>query len=438
MIEVIVDIGIVAVIAAAIVSAYSASFKAMDLAKAKMGAVALANEKMEEIRNMPYDSLATMHGLIYPPGNLSDDQVIMRKGIQYKVHTVISYVDDSYDGNIDGTVPGKPKDLYPYDYKKAEITVTKVGRNGPLAVLSSNVAAKAAETPTNSGIIRICVVDEIGAPVPDAVITISNSAVDPAVDISATTASDGCIMVPSLPPDHQNGYHLTATKGGYSTDMTYPRTPQNPNALLPDVDVLVQQVTNQTLIIDRFANMKIDIVDNSGQPVAGAVVHIEGKKEKYFNPRTPKYTADLTADASGHIELPNIEFDDYTISVSGWIVAATSPYQPIGLRAGETLPVKIIVTTDGGLPRISSVEPLTGKTGETVSITIKGANFAAPTVKLIDAGGGEIVGTNIAVTGNNIIDADFNLAGAAAGLRDIVIETAGGVIRQSNGFTIVN
>ena len=64
---------------------FAAGYSAMGLAKAKISAVALANEKMEDIRNMTYDELATEHGIIYPGGNILDDETIVRKNINFNV-----------------------------------------------------------------------------------------------------------------------------------------------------------------------------------------------------------------------------------------------------------------------------------------------------------------------------------------------------------------
>lgn len=440
VVEVLIDIAIFSAIAAAVLTAYSASSKAMDLAKAKIAAVALANEKMETIRNMPYNSLATKNGVIYPPGNILDDEEVERKGIRFSINTVIRYVDDDYDGNVKGDVPGKPVDIYPYDYKKVEITVSKIGRKSYLSRLTSNIAAKAAETPSDSGILRLCVVDALGQPVPEAQVTIENSEVTPAVNMSATTGNDGCIMVPNLPPTNHNSYHLTATKANYSTDMTYPRTAQNPNALFPDIDILLQQVTNQTLIIDQIGTLVIDVVDKDNNPIPNAPVHVEGAKEKYFNPSTRKYVADFTADANGHLEIPNLEFDNYTISVNGKFVSSASPYQPVYLSPNTTLNLKIFVTDSASDPRIEGAVPSSGKIGDIVYLTIKGANFDnGAIVKIVNpATGAEIVGTNTNRPHLDTLETEINLAGTSEqGLWNIVVTNPDNTtVTQINGFEV--
>ena len=439
LVEIVVDIAIIALVAAAVLTAYSASFRTMELAKAKIAAVALANEKMEEIRNMSYDSLATEHGPIYPGGALLDDQEIDRQGVRFNVHLVISYVDDPFDGNADGTIAGKPKDLYPYDYKKIDITVSKIGRSGFLSRITSNMAAKAAETPSNSGIIKICIIDSNSLPVPGATITVTNPDVSPAVNITAVVGNDGCIMIPNLPPSTHNNYHLTATIDGYSTDLTSLRTSQNPNALQPDVDVKIQEVTPQTFVIDKLSTMKIDFVDETGTPIPNLAFHLQGSKRLYFNPDTYKYSSNLTSDANGHIDISKMEFDDYSITIPGRYILTSVPFIPIGLKANTTLPIKIVASTNASLPRIYSCDPLTGKVGETVSPVITGENLQnGATVKFV-MGATEINGTGVTISHGNTIAVDFDLASATAGIYDIIITNPdGSTVRQEKGFEIKN
>lgn len=447
LVEALVDFTIVSLIALAVLASYSASFRAIRAAKTKIASVALANEKMEELRNMPYDSLATEHGPIYPPGNLLDSQTINQNDSTFSVATVISYVDDPFD-NLAPTDPNAvcdpaQNDCNPSDYKKIEITVTEAGKSNYSARLSSNIAAKAAETTTSSGILRLCVIDSTGEVVPGATVTIKNTEVSPVVDITTVTGASGCVMIPNLPPDEHNHYHITATKDGFSIDYTSPRTAQNPNALHPDINILIQQVTNQTLIIDRISTIIITVVDETDARVASAAVHVQGAKEIYFNPTTPKYSQDFTTDANGQVTINNMEFDDYTITIAGWSIMTTSPYQPVGLKAGVSLDVNIRVTHSAVLPRIYSAEPLQGVIGESVSVLIKGQFFdPSAGVKLVDGTGGEIAGTNIVVTkvgSDERIEAIFNLVGATAGPRDIVITNPdGGAVRQVSGFTIIS
>lgn len=440
LVEILVDFTIIAIVAIAIVSGFVAAQRGIQLAKAKIAAVALANEKMEIIRNMPYDDLATVHGAIYPPGEIIDDEAITRKSMDFTVVTTLNYVDDPYDGNFNGTIPGKPQDIYPYDYKKAEIKIYKVGRSAPLAVITTNISAKAAETPSNTGILYLCIIDSTNTPVEGAVATIQNTTADPPVDMQFITDSTGCVMVPALPPSSQNNYHIVVTKDGFSTDMTYPRTSQNPNELQPDIDIIAQQVTNLTLSIDKVSVLKVHAVDLAGAPVPDFVIHIEDSKEIYFNPVTYKYSQDHQTDENGNLILNNMEWGDYRFSIltAGKYLSATSPVQPVHLDPNSEKDVTLYIIDSASAPRISNFTPERGVGSDITTITISGENFDnLPIVKLRNAGG-EIIGTNIAVHAGKTIEVDFNLILGNPGVYDIYIENPGGEFAvQPNAFEIV-
>lgn len=437
MIEVLITLSILAIVELAIFSGFQFSLRAMKYARAKTNAVGLANEKMENIRNLPYDDLATQHGAIYPPGDILDNEDVNFEGTWFSVNTIIAYVDDPYDGDALGTVEGKPVDLYPFDYKRAEVSVRERGKTSVLAKISSLVSAKAAETASNSGIIKLCVIDSIGQAMDGASVVIQNDDVNPVVDISATVGSDGCIMVPNLPPDGNNNYHLEATKNGFSRAMTYPRTAQNPNATYPDVNVYVQQVTNQTLIIDRLSTMNINLVDTGGNPVGNRLVHIAGAKEIYFNPSAPKYEADVAVDGQGRATLKNMEFDDYSFEVSGWGIASVSPYQPVALAAGANMDVFITLTNSSTIAKIFSAAPASQKSGLIATVSAEGEDFDNNMViRLV----GEAVTVNASGVdvsgGGRSADFTLDLTGVAPGFYDLIFVNPGGQTVQKNGFEV--
>src|SRR3989338_11307642 len=60
--------------------------------KARTTANALANEKMEIIRNLPYVNVGTIGGI--PSGTLAQEETASRNGIQFHVKTSVIYIDD--------------------------------------------------------------------------------------------------------------------------------------------------------------------------------------------------------------------------------------------------------------------------------------------------------------------------------------------------------
>lgn len=442
MIEVLIDLVLVSMLATAVSSAFGASLRTLSFSKAKINAVDLANEKMEMIRNKPYNDLVSELGNIPCPATTTPilgHERVNRDGIDFDVETRIYYFDDPFDGLFTGGA-----DLYPYDYKKAEITVRKYDRKDDsanfLARITTNISAKAAETPSNTGIIKFCVVDSIGGPVVDADITIYNSSVNPAVYIHANTLADGCLMVPNLPPDAANqNYHLEATKFGYSTDQTYDRTVNNQNQNQRDVGVIAQLVTPQTLHIDRLSTMSINVVNQDNTPAAGLPIHIEGAKLKWTNPDTPKFVGSYTTDASGHIEIPNMEYDEYVITTAtGKYILTTSPYQPVDLKA-NVLPqiVNIVVSDNSSALAISSVNPLEIEATGTSVLAITGSNIFEADVVKISNGSNEYQAVIGGHHGQSEISVTFDLNNAVIGKYNLIIQKGAEILTQTEGLEIV-
>jgi len=76
--------------------------------KAHVTAIALANEKLELIRNLPYNSIGTVGGV--PAGNLVQNESITNNSIDFNVKTEIIYIDDPFDGLI--TTTGSSGSIY--------------------------------------------------------------------------------------------------------------------------------------------------------------------------------------------------------------------------------------------------------------------------------------------------------------------------------------
>ena len=428
---------IVAAIALAIIASFFAAAKALNYAKAKIAAVALANERMEIIRNMPYDDIGTTEGA-YPPGIIPSEEEVDRKNIHFVVITDIRYRDDPFDGTIDTD----PPDIYPYDYKKVEIKVYKIGSSSSLATLTTNISGSAAETSSDTGILYFCVIDEDDQPVSGAEVTIENDDLAPPLSLSFITEANGCVMIPILPPDEHNNYHIVVTKDGFSLDQTYPRTPQNPNQTQPNIDIFEQEVTRLTLRIDQSSTINISAVDLSGNPVPDLNINIRGAKEIQFNPVVYKYNQDHDMDSGGLLALTDMEFDDYYFSINtpGYYLSSVSPIQPTYLTSGSILDVVLNITESSTAPLIYTIFPPDGVFGLTEELVIEGNNFdSSAVVKLIHpTTGQEIVGTDLKVTSHNTIEISFDLSQTSLGIWDLSVENPGGeYVKQIGGFEVL-
>lgn len=441
LVEIIISLSIVSVVVLAVLSVMVFNIQIISSGKSRALAMALANEKLENLRNLPYDSLATVHGPIYPAGTITDDEDVTVGGIAMVVHTDIDYVDDPFDGNFAGTISGKPQDFYPYDYKKATITVYLKSDHRKLANVATDVAGKVAETATNTGIILIKVIDANGNPVDGATVHLVNSNPSPVVDITTTTDNQGQVLIPKMPPDNSNGYHLTVTKAGFSTDQTYPVTVQVPNPTQPDFSVQAQQVVTQTMSIDQLANtLTIRAVDASGNPLGNTAINIHSQKTINSSPIVYKYSATQTTNSSGEIGISALEWDSYDVSVDGRTILASSPYKPFALNPAASLTVTIILdSTPTTRPVIEAVNPSNGASGNSsVTIDITGANLSSANFLLRRAGQADIAASNLSSPDSDTLSGTLDLTAAASGSWDIVITKSGQSTTQPGGFNVTN
>ncbi|MFA5927607.1 MAG: type II secretion system protein [Patescibacteria group bacterium] len=340
LIEILIDALIISMVTTAVLASYSLALKSADSARAKIAAVALANEKIEEMRNMPYDSLGTDTG--NPVGAIVSRQTISRQGINFDTRISIATVNDPYDG----TDP--PTDLYVYDYKRIEVTVSKLSQTKILAKLSSFVAAKAAETATNTGILRVCVRQTNTEFVPEALVDVTHPTNGTNFQDLVTPIND-CLLVPLLQPG--DSYTVTANKTGYTTAST-------------TFSISVQQVTPVTLFIDPSGKMAIKVIDNNNNPMVSFPIQVTGGASGY--------NQNNTTDVSGIVALENLPPDSYSV----FELSADFEYQktmlgnppvdivqPIQLASGDELGITIVVAAGagscqgGGAPNCGNGDP---------------------------------------------------------------------------------
>ena len=424
LIEVLVGVFILVTVGLAVAGAFISAIKSVAYTKTIIAATALANEEMEILHNLPYDDLATDESTTIDPRPdfpLAAKKTVSRENFDFDVYTVI----ESHDDPFDGLGTDFPPDTATFDYKKVSISITLHDKTTKLTTLATNIGAKAAETEPSTGVLMICAINSHGAPVQGATVAITNNHIllVPSPRL-ATTGASGCVMIPNLPPDSHNRYHVEVTYNGYSTDMTYDKAAQNPHALKPDMNVPLQGVETGYFVIDELSQMNLQFVDTNGTPIPNVAFTMNGSKLKYNTPDTPIFEHDYTATevgADGQITIPDLEFDDYTISGLGsYHLIALSTGNPIPLQAGANLSVIATLSTTASDPTITSITPNSDQVGQTTSLVVLGSNFQdGLVVKLyrIPDGGGprvEITGVTTFI-GTDQIQTNMNLSGATIG-----------------------
>lgn len=310
LVELLVGVSVFTIIVIGVYNAYTGVYKVISMSRQKIAAIDLANEQLEIVKNLPYASVGVDGGI--PDGLLSHVQTLVRDGATFTATTTVRNVDDPFDGTLGGT----PNDLSPADSKTVEIEIgCALCKNFKPLTVTSRVAPKNLETASTNGALFIRVFDANGNPVPQASVHVENNVVAGGIVIDDETNNDGLLAIVDAPPG-VNAYEVTVTKSGYSTDKTYSITGGNPNPTKPHATVVLQQVTAQSFVIDRLSTLSVNSFAKNCATVTNIPLTLQGTKTVGSNPVILKYNQNLTTGGSGLLNLSNMEWDTYTLTMT--------------------------------------------------------------------------------------------------------------------------
>ncbi len=353
--------------------------------------VALANEKMELVRNLPYVNVGTLGGV--PAGSILQQENIVRNGVTYFVKTGISYVDDPYDGVIggeseeseqitichqtgsgqntitvnasaldahlahgdstgacgvggDGTDAG---DDFNADYKQVRVEVTWPSPNQVRPVLLvTHVAPQGIEGSDLGGTLDFQALNSVGEGVLDADVTIVNNEVSPTINIITQTNSEGRVVLPALPAG-ADSYQMSVSKDGYTTEETFDVTP----TFIPDFDhshltMITKEITSKTFFIDLVSELNLLTQDDSLAAIPNVTYTLQGTKTIGVDDNSdPVYVLSDTAatDSIGAASYEGVVWDSYDIIIdgdlTGYDIKETSELIPIAVNPGEVVDVDV-------------------------------------------------------------------------------------------------
>jgi len=433
LIEVVIGVAIMAIMVAAISQLFLVNLASVTLGKARASGLGLANSQIEYIRSLPYLSVATQNGAIYPAGNIPDSQTVVQDGQTFTLKTDIRYIDDIYDGKA-------PTDTNPADYKRATVSVYLKTNNKLVSRLTTDIANKNESSMPNTGVLSLTVIGASGQAIPNANVTVTNATVTPAVNISTVADNYGILSIPNLPIDSTNDYQVIASLPGYSTSGTIPAPVSPQTAVILNPNILNQQVTSLTLAIDQVSTMIIKVKDTTGAAIANSAITVTGAKKLKQTPDVYKYSAVSTSDATGSITLSNMEWDSYSFTPpAGYYVVAASPYAPFALSPGTSQTVTLTLSNNSAWPRIATMAPITASAiAGTMLATITGANLPTGTVvKLKKAGSPDVTATAVvSLLSNTKLTMSFLLTGVTPGVWDIAVTNGANTTTQTGGLVV--
>ncbi|MEK7094041.1 MAG: prepilin-type N-terminal cleavage/methylation domain-containing protein [Patescibacteria group bacterium] len=313
LIEVIIAIGLVSLLFGGIYASYVSIIDVVTNSGVRTEAATVVANQIEIIRNLAYDQVGTQGGI--PSGVLSQVQTVTStNGLTFTLNTYIRNIDDPFDG----TLGGSPNDTAPNDYKLVELSVrcSSCARSVPL-IMTTTVAPKNLESGSNDGSLFVNVLDASGVGVLTATIRITNASVTPSIDLTDTTNASGVLQLVGAPTSTQ-GYVITVTKLGYSSERTYavgdPSNP-TPSSQYTHASVVAQTLSSKTFFIDRLSTTTFKTIDPFCRAVADRPFSLEGQKT--IGPNVLKFSSSSATDSNGEKVWGGLEWDIYTVNLSG-------------------------------------------------------------------------------------------------------------------------
>lgn len=251
LLDVVVGSALMTMVFVGIVGAFQLSVDAVSNNKARAGAIALTNERLEYIRSLAYDSVGTVGGI--PSGALEQVATTSLNNVLYTRRTFISYEDDPQDGS-----GGADSNGVTADYRAVKVSVSWDSRQGTRTVTMATRLSppSGVESAIPGGTIAVDVVDALAVPITNASVRIYNPTLVPVVDLTTYTDSAGLASVIGAPAGA--GYQLVVTKPGYSLSQTYSADATTTNPIPAHLGVALNQTTAASFAIDVLSSMRVE------------------------------------------------------------------------------------------------------------------------------------------------------------------------------------
>jgi len=346
----------------------------------RVAAVALANERAEMIRNLPYLNVGTLGGL--PSGPIPQEEAIFRNGLTYTVRTDIRYFDDPYDGTA-------PADALNIDYKQARVEVSWPSPNNATPILEiMHIAPVGIEGGEAAGTLDFQALTAAGAGVSGATVHLVNESTNPTVDFTTQADDTGRVLLPGLPVA-AGSYELSVSKAGLTSEQTYDTTA----SFIPDADhthlsALQGQVTEKTFFVDQTASVDVTTQDEAAQPIGTVAYSLIGTRTIGIDGAgQPVYVFDYTGqtDATGSATHEELVWDSYALTIdgaaAGYDIKETNMLLPISVDPAEavdlvvtltphtTISLHVSVATAAGLPVDNATVRITATGVDETNIT---------------------------------------------------------------------
>jgi hypothetical protein len=243
LIDIVIGTALMLLVFLGLAGGFKLSIELVGTARAKTSALAILNERMEEIRALPYEEIGTQGGI--PSGAIPQLENVSLNGVLFTIRTLIQYVDAPQDG-----LDLADENAVTADYKLVKIEASWTLRETPRTfAITTTVSPHGIEQLDDGGTLRVEVFDALANPVQGAQVRIVNTTVNPSIDVTALSNPNGVVSFPGSPAG--SDYEVTVTKTGYSSAQTYDVSVQNPNPNPGHVAVADAETSTVSFAIDR-------------------------------------------------------------------------------------------------------------------------------------------------------------------------------------------
>ncbi len=337
LIEALLVLFIFSLIVVTFYSLFSVGTKHILESKFRLGATAVANERVEIVRSLEYSQIGTTDG--YISGDIPSSDQVTVDGRNFYIFSSVVYIDDPYDGIEDGT----PDDSTPTDYKRVTIKVAWENdiNSARSVTFTSDFAPPGVEENMGGGTLVIKVMNNSSEGISGASVQVKND--DLGITENLTTDSNGGVSLPGIPADG-NDYEISVSKSSYFSIDTLPPYPTSTfYPVYVHASVTENNKNIYSITTDEVSDVTLKTEDPFGSTVQNIDFNLKGgikKGDTIDNP--PDYPAapifyyeqDLDSGSSGENSLSDISYGSYILSP---IAASESDYEFIKMVPYDTI-----------------------------------------------------------------------------------------------------
>lgn len=314
LVELLVTVAVLALVFVGLFGSIQFALKLIHNSKASTSALALANEKLEYVRSMPYDSVGTVLGI--PSGVIPQNATTTVNGVLFHERVVVQYVDSPDDG-----IGGADANGILADYKEVKVEYSWKGSNGTSTIfLLTDIVPQGIESTTGGGTLTVNVFDAMVEPVTGAAVRIYNNTTTTTIDTTRYTNSAGVAMFAGAPA--AANYEIFVSKAGYSTDQTYTATTSNPTPVTSPVAVIENAVSTMNFQIDEVSDLEVRTVGQSTSGLFSDAFDDTSKVGLFTNTEVSFGEVVLSGGVGAYMSSGSIESVSTTPSViSSWSLA---------------------------------------------------------------------------------------------------------------------